>query len=533
MSDESGDGNRLSPNERLIGGGLRRRELLMAMPDNNGNDTQRTEAKGIDNSIILAWAVLYALLGVVSTISGILKFPNELKLVILFFVALFWGFFEFNKRVHITTLNLIWKRIQQRQGVPSDTEREAQTPGVRVGVGGLLLLFLLGWGYEKLNEPPNLAETTYYMVVLDASDAMKEPFDTYPSKWVAVQEAFQQFYARSHPDSNYGLVLIGGQNPQERSREHCFLPTVPMIPVVSESGKVLPHRKLTLPNLQDQIEGQQPQGGASLIRAFFLAKNHLESHKLGEPISSMVIVLIANASDSCAGKIDWDTLADTIELANEKIAVRKELILLDMDATQEVTAFADETNAKNDPNMIVQVVSNYYELKLSISYVMERNEATVEALQTAATATAQSEKNPIPNTGGQGPATGMTITPMPRRVVVAASATSTHTLTPIATSTFTPTLTFTPTVTSTLTRTKTPTLPPINKPLPTRTASKPGGGGGSGSGGGGGSGFDRNGDGKVKCNDFSTQSEALVALNAGYSGLDGDRDGIPCESLPP
>jgi len=47
-----------------------------------------------------------------------------------------------------------------------------------------------------------------------------------------------------------------------------------------------------------------------------------------------------------------------------------------------------------------------------------------------------------------------------------------------------------------------------------------------------GSNFDNNGDGKVTCADFSTQSQALVALKAGHTNLDSDGDGIPCESLP-
>jgi len=44
--------------------------------------------------------------------------------------------------------------------------------------------------------------------------------------------------------------------------------------------------------------------------------------------------------------------------------------------------------------------------------------------------------------------------------------------------------------------------------------------------------FDNNGDGKVTCADFKTQAEAKVALAAGYTKLDNDGDGIPCESLP-
>lgn len=44
--------------------------------------------------------------------------------------------------------------------------------------------------------------------------------------------------------------------------------------------------------------------------------------------------------------------------------------------------------------------------------------------------------------------------------------------------------------------------------------------------------FDRNGDGQVTCADFDTQTDAEIALAAGYTNLDNDSDGIPCEGLP-
>jgi hypothetical protein len=44
--------------------------------------------------------------------------------------------------------------------------------------------------------------------------------------------------------------------------------------------------------------------------------------------------------------------------------------------------------------------------------------------------------------------------------------------------------------------------------------------------------FDRNGDGAVTCEDFASQAEAQVALEAGFTNLDEDGNGIPCEDLP-
>jgi hypothetical protein len=44
--------------------------------------------------------------------------------------------------------------------------------------------------------------------------------------------------------------------------------------------------------------------------------------------------------------------------------------------------------------------------------------------------------------------------------------------------------------------------------------------------------YDRNGDGRVTCADFDTQTQAQAAYYAGYTRLDIDDDGIACENLP-
>lgn len=62
-----------------------------------------------------------------------------------------------------------------------------------------------------------------------------------------------------------------------------------------------------------------------------------------------------------------------------------------------------------------------------------------------------------------------------------------------------------------------PTLPPPPAPMPPpQTPQRD---------------FDRNGDGEVTCEDFTTCDEAFDALDAGYTHLDYDHDGIPCKEL--
>jgi len=237
-----------------FGGWFPRGKLPIAMKDRNKEDKPEENARNYTHTFNLSIGVWYAFLGVMSAIFGISNFPDMFKLLFLLLVVLIWIFFELNQSFRNILIDLVWKRVQQPHGIPDEKGGKAKTLTVRHALGGLLLLFLLGWGYEKcIIEPPPPA-MVYYMVVLDASDAMKEPFDVHPSKWIAVREAFQDFYDRSHPVSSYGLVLIGGQNPQEDSGSPCSQLTTPLIPLVSESGKALPHRKLTLPKLQEQIK---------------------------------------------------------------------------------------------------------------------------------------------------------------------------------------------------------------------------------------------------------------------------------------
>lgn len=74
----------------------------------------------------------------------------------------------------------------------------------------------------------------------------------------------------------------------------------------------------------------------------------------------------------------------------------------------------------------------------------------------------------------------------------------------------TPTMPITPTI-------EEPTLQPPPAPAPPPLTPLPD--------------FDYNGDGAVTCADFTTCDEAFEALDAGYSRLDDNHDGIPCENV--
>jgi hypothetical protein len=79
----------------------KRRVLFMATADQNGKNTRINRGVNEPHTFNLALSILYAFMGVVGAIFGILEFPNPFKMGILILVALFWVFFEFSRdRVH-------------------------------------------------------------------------------------------------------------------------------------------------------------------------------------------------------------------------------------------------------------------------------------------------------------------------------------------------------------------------------------------------------------------------------------------------
>src|SRR6185503_5960869 len=76
--------------------------------------------------------------------------------------------------------------------------------------------------------PTSVSSSIYYMIVVDASEKMKEPFDG-RTKMDAAREAIQGIMSGLDPGANFGLVLIGGSATNE-GVDPCGQPSVVRTP---------------------------------------------------------------------------------------------------------------------------------------------------------------------------------------------------------------------------------------------------------------------------------------------------------------
>jgi len=438
-----------------------------------------------------------AIIGTILMFTTVIGLSLPLKALLAGMIFLFWvGFGIF-----------LFIRKNRRS---EEADQNTLIPTVRWAMMGAIFVILIAAAFKEIENrlaPPRppLSKSIYSMIVLDASEKMKSPFDGSSSKWVAIQSAFQDYFIRANELSNYGLVVIGGQNPNEKGSGACGVPTVPLIPLVfgDGHGNMLPTKDLSLTNLRTQIEGQQPQGGGSLSRAFFLAKNQLENLPL-DTDAIRIIVLVAGVSDTCKGEIDWDALVNDIQLVNKEIAIHKELILLDETPDSAVAEIA-RIVGQIDPSVegsgtYMQVASTPAELRESISNVLDRLEAYSASTSLADAIDSGNTKMPAsPTLRVAGTATKAKIrtkaTATPNLVTITPTTTCTPSFTstvtevplastmreevPASTITFTPTLTFTPTITFIPTITPYPTIKPTKKiiktvaPVPTNPPPPP------------------------------------------------------------
>ncbi len=159
--------------------------------------------------------------------------------------------------------------------------------------------------------PPPESASEYYMIVLDASDSMKEAFDG-RSKWDAALESLNIILEGLNPHSHYGLVVVGGS----RSSGPADLCGKPSAPAMSFSSKE---------NLQAQIGKLQVMGGGSFFNGYVLAKRLLEDL----PSNTVkTLIYITGSSDACESRNEWGDLEKLLSLPNAP-GLYSEIIILD------------------------------------------------------------------------------------------------------------------------------------------------------------------------------------------------------------
>ena len=428
----------------------------MANGDRVGKDMQQNDAGGVASWLGKAWKIVVFGAGAVA----ILFFANGLsifvKWIVLGLALLCWGLFEFLRIKKHPVIDILL-------GGGKKGDKKTQLASVRWGAGIFILVTMFNIGIDRaedLIQPPNpLASNIYYMVVLDASENMKQTLEGDVTKWSAVQQTFDDFYTRSHELSNYGLVLIGGQNPREENSVPCDSPSVPLISLAKD-GRMLPKAEISLSHLKEEFQSQKPQGKGSLRQAFILAKNELLNLP---PDAIRVMVMIVNANDGCGEKTTWEKLEKDLADVNGTIKIQKELFLVDTTGDQAVENFADGKNCIDNAEITqdtnIQVVDSVLGLQTCIKEMLHKFDELLSPSPTPDMApsivvtlsTATTAKRPTDVYGNgteeKGTIIPSLITVVPNRVNTETRLPSQPSKTPTLTLTLTPTFTFTPTLT--------------------------------------------------------------------------------------
>jgi len=246
------------------------------------------------------------------------------------------------------------------------------------------------------------AQGVYYMIVLDASAKMADPFDG-KTKWDAANETIHAILEGLEPGANYGLVTVGGSASVEGDN------------LCNEPSNVRSFFA-PRPNVSNQITQLQPVGGGSLYTAFVLAKNQFE----GLPENTVrMLIFVTGSSDACESQDEWKDLARLLTINDESgVKLDSEIIVLDGKGGFTAQTLMEKISSSSD-NVNMQVPQKFSALQQSATTVITNVNAYI--------------KNTIANYP--------TLTPI---------VSPTLTLTPVpGTSTLTPTITTTPTLTLT------------------------------------------------------------------------------------
>jgi len=304
--------------------------------------------------------------------------------------------------------------------------------------------------------PTTAASSIFYMIVLDASAQMNEPFAG-RTRWEAARESVQVIVEGLEPDAKYGLMVIGG-SPTTDGIDPCNQPSVARTPFSSRTV------------VSNQISQLQPVGGGSLYSAFFLARRQFE----GLP-SSMVkaLIVITDGVDECPGQNEWLGLESLFKVMDEAgLEFHSEIIVL-AEGLDSQTQTVVERIDKSSTAVNFQLPTDNALLQSADEIILGNVKSYTDVL-IAARPTATLESiffTPTPESGlptNTLGASSYTLTPIPGLQTNTPGASS-YTLTPKpGTATFTPTITFTAvprtattTLTPTITLTPTPTQPPL------------------------------------------------------------------------
>jgi hypothetical protein len=303
--------------------------------------------------------------------------------------------------------------------------------------------------------PTSPASSVFYMIVLDVSAQMNEPFAG-RTRWEAARETAQSILNGLEPGAQYGLVTIGGSVTNE-GIDPCNQPSVARMPFSARTAVL------------DQVSQLQPAGGGSLYAAFLLARQQFQ----GLPASMVkALIVITDGVDECPGQNEWlglESLFKAIDKAGHEFHSEIVVLAEGLDPQSE-TVVKRIKDSSTDVNF--QLPTYQAPLQSTDETVLGNLQSYVNSVLAARpTETPDSLRFTLTPESGLPTntlsASSYTFTPIPG-FETNTPGPSSYTLTPKpGTATFTPTVTFTPvprtattTLTPTLTRTPTATQPP-------------------------------------------------------------------------
>jgi len=267
--------------------------------------------------------------------------------------------------------------------------------------------------------PTPKAQGVYYMIIVDASQAMQESFDGQP-KWDLANSAINSILENFEPGSNYGLIVVGGE-PTLAGVDTCNEPSSLRVPFSPRTA------------ITNQITQLQPAGGGSIYSAFVLARNQFEGL---DDRTVRVLIYITGSSDTCS-RDEWKDIQSYLKTQGSSVATpHAEIIVLDPDGNFTAQNVPQTIQALSK-NINIQTPQNKAALQQTVGTVVDNiNTYVQETINNFPTLT------PIPSDTPE--------LPSPTSKPVTPSMTPTITVTPSITPTFgapTTALTWTPSVT--------------------------------------------------------------------------------------